>query len=239
MAHAVVVGAGIGGLTAAVALQRRGWEVTVLERAASLEPVGSGLAIAVNALRALDTIGAGDEIRKLSAVQGDGGVRSAGGRWLARTSTEAVSAQYGDSVVLLRRAQLVDILVARLAPGAIRLNTAVTGVDPATGQVSALENTTGNAMKSATDAVKHTTDAVGARPRQPPAPRSNCGPIWWWPPTASTPPSGARCSPATRGPSTRGPRAGGCSSPPRASRARRPRAGARAGSSGSCRWPGA
>ncbi|GIH77982.1 FAD-dependent oxidoreductase [Planobispora longispora] len=161
MAHAVVVGAGIGGLTAAVALQRRGWEVTVLERAASLEPVGSGLAIAVNALRALDTIGAGDEIRKLSAVQGDGGVRSAGGRWLARTSTEAVSAQYGDSVVLLRRAQLVDILVARLAPGAIRLNTAVTGVDPATGQVSALENTTGNAMKSATDAVKHTTDAVG------------------------------------------------------------------------------
>ncbi|GGS78575.1 monooxygenase [Planobispora rosea] len=140
MAHAVVVGAGIGGLTAAAALQRRGWEVTVLERAPSLEPVGSGLAVAVNALRALDTIGAGDDIRKLSAIQGDGGVRSAGGRWLARTSAEAVSAQYGDSVVLLRRAQLVDVLIAHLAPGTVRLNTTVTGVDPGTGTVNALEN---------------------------------------------------------------------------------------------------
>ncbi|GAA3441603.1 FAD-dependent monooxygenase [Planomonospora venezuelensis] len=136
MAEAVVVGAGIGGLTAAVALQRRGWKVTVLERAASLEPVGSGLGVAANALKALDTIGVGDEIRKLSAVQGDGGVRSAGGRWLARTSAEAVAARHGgDSVILLRRADLVDALVARLAPGTVRLNTTVTGVDPETGRV--------------------------------------------------------------------------------------------------------
>ncbi|GII00849.1 FAD-dependent monooxygenase [Planobispora takensis] len=149
MAHAVVIGAGIGGLTAAVALQRRGWDVTLLERAASLEPVGSGLAVAANALKALDTIDAGDEIRKLSAVQGDGGVRSASGRWLVRTSTEAVSAQYGDSVVLLRRAQLVDALVARLAPGTVRLNTTVTAVDPDTGRVTA---TTGPEGAGATDA---------------------------------------------------------------------------------------
>ncbi|MBG0832471.1 FAD-dependent monooxygenase [Planomonospora sp. ID67723] len=135
MADAVVVGAGIGGLTAAVALQRRGWRVTVLERAASLEPVGSGLAVAANALKALDTIGVGDEIRALSAVQGDGGVRSASGRWLAKTSAEAMAARHGDSVVLLRRADLVDALVARLAPGTIRLNTTVTGVDPETGAV--------------------------------------------------------------------------------------------------------
>ncbi|GGL31244.1 FAD-dependent monooxygenase [Planomonospora parontospora] len=138
MARAVVVGAGIGGLTAAVALQRQGWDVTVLERAASLEPVGSGLAVAANALRALDTIGVGDEIRALSAVQGDGGVRSANGRWLVRTSAEAATAQYGDSVVLLRRAQLVDALVARLAPGTVRLDTTVTGVDPETGAVTAV-----------------------------------------------------------------------------------------------------
>jgi len=40
--RAVVAGAGIGGLTAAVALRRRGWDVTVLERAPALEPVGAG-----------------------------------------------------------------------------------------------------------------------------------------------------------------------------------------------------
>ncbi len=136
MVRAVVIGAGIGGLTAAVALQRRGWEVTVCERAPSLEPVGSGLAVAANALKALDTVGVGDEIRKLSAVQGEGGVRRSDGRWLVRTSAEAASARYGDSVVLLRRADLVEALSARLRPGTVRLNTAVHGADPGDGLVT-------------------------------------------------------------------------------------------------------
>ncbi|MET9971027.1 FAD-dependent oxidoreductase, partial [Streptomyces sp. NPDC006356] len=39
--RAVVIGGGIGGLTAAAALHRSGWDVTVLERAPSLEPVGA------------------------------------------------------------------------------------------------------------------------------------------------------------------------------------------------------
>ncbi|MEV7010484.1 FAD-dependent oxidoreductase [Streptosporangium sp. NPDC051022] len=136
MARAVVIGAGIGGLTAAVALQRRGWDVTVCERAPSLEPVGSGLAVAANALKALDTLGIGDEIRGLSAVQGEAGIRRPDGRWLMKTTEEATSARYGDSVVLLRRADLVDALSARLAPGTVRLNTEVRGADPGSGRVT-------------------------------------------------------------------------------------------------------
>ncbi|MGW4420895.1 FAD-dependent oxidoreductase [Streptosporangium sp. NPDC004631] len=136
MARAVVIGAGIGGLTAAVALQRRGWDVTVCERAPSLEPVGSGLAVAANALKALDTIGAGDEIRELSAVQGEAGIRRSDGRWLMRTTEEAASARHGDSVVLLRRADLVDALSARIAPGTVRLSTTVSGADPDSGRVT-------------------------------------------------------------------------------------------------------
>ncbi|HEY9525090.1 MAG TPA: FAD-dependent oxidoreductase, partial [Thermopolyspora sp.] len=66
MKTAVVIGAGIGGLTAAVALRRRGWAVTVVEQAERLEPIGAGLAVAPNALRALDTIGVGDQVRELS-----------------------------------------------------------------------------------------------------------------------------------------------------------------------------
>ncbi|MFJ2033232.1 FAD-dependent oxidoreductase [Streptosporangium sp. NPDC087985] len=136
MAHAVVVGAGIGGLAAAVALRRRGWDVTVFERAPSLEPVGSGLAIAANALKALDTIGVGDGIRRLSAIQGEAGVRRADGRWLVKTTEEAASAEYGDSVVVLRRAELIDALQARLAPGTVRLGTTVKRVDPDSGRVT-------------------------------------------------------------------------------------------------------
>jgi 2-polyprenyl-6-methoxyphenol hydroxylase-like FAD-dependent oxidoreductase len=55
----VVVGAGIGGLAVAGGLHSAGWDVTVCERATSLEPVGAGLALAPNGLRALDAIAAG------------------------------------------------------------------------------------------------------------------------------------------------------------------------------------
>ncbi|GII85721.1 monooxygenase [Sphaerisporangium siamense] len=135
MSHAVVIGGGIGGLTAAVALSLKGWDVTVCERAASLEPVGSGLAVAPNALKALDTIGAGDEVRELAAMQGQAGVRAADGRWLLRTSAEAVTARFGDPTVLLLRATLVDLLASRLPAGALRLGTAVQAADPRTGRV--------------------------------------------------------------------------------------------------------
>jgi 2-polyprenyl-6-methoxyphenol hydroxylase-like FAD-dependent oxidoreductase len=58
----VVIGAGIGGLAAAAGLCSAGWDVTAFERATSLEPVGAGLALAPNGLRALDVIGAGNEL---------------------------------------------------------------------------------------------------------------------------------------------------------------------------------
>jgi 2-polyprenyl-6-methoxyphenol hydroxylase-like FAD-dependent oxidoreductase len=47
---ALVVGAGIGGLAAAIALRRIGWDVRVLERAASPRELGFALALAPNAL---------------------------------------------------------------------------------------------------------------------------------------------------------------------------------------------
>ncbi|MBE3007906.1 FAD-dependent monooxygenase [Microbispora sp. NEAU-D428] len=136
MAHAVVIGAGIGGLTAALALARKDWSVTVLEKAASIEPVGAGLAVAPNALRALDVIGLGDEVRKLSAIQGQSGIRVPDGRWLSRTTAENAAARYGDPIVLLTRSALVGILAGRLPQGALRVNTRVASVDPATGRVT-------------------------------------------------------------------------------------------------------
>ncbi|MFI2371158.1 FAD-dependent monooxygenase [Streptomyces sp. NPDC018833] len=118
--RAVVVGSGIGGLTAAVALSRQGWHVTVLERAASLEPVGAGIGLAPNSQRALDVIGLGDEIRELSAWQGSGGMRNPAGRWLARTDAAAAAERFGGPLVLLHRATLVDRIARRLPADAVR-----------------------------------------------------------------------------------------------------------------------
>ena len=128
--HAVVAGAGIGGLTAAVALRRAGWTVTVLERAHTLEPVGSGLGIGPNAVHALDAIGLGAEVRRLSAVQGPGGIRRADGRWLVRIDAGAIADRYGAPQLVALRADLVGLLAASLPGGVLHTGVTVTGADP-------------------------------------------------------------------------------------------------------------
>jgi 2-polyprenyl-6-methoxyphenol hydroxylase-like FAD-dependent oxidoreductase len=125
----VVAGAGIGGLTAAVALRRAGWTVTVLERARQLEPVGSGLGLGPNALHALDAIGLGGEVQRFSAVQGTGGIRRPDGRWLVRADLGAIADRFGAPQVMALRADLVGLLATRLPEGALRTGVTVTGVD--------------------------------------------------------------------------------------------------------------
>ncbi len=128
--RAVVIGAGVGGLTAAAALHRRGWSVTVLERAAALDPVGAGIALAPNAQRALDTLGLGDGVRALAAWQGAGELRTPGGRRLARMDSAAAAERFGGPVVLLHRATLVELLTAQLPEGRVRTGAPAELTDP-------------------------------------------------------------------------------------------------------------
>ncbi|MGW1954589.1 FAD-dependent monooxygenase [Streptomyces sp. NPDC001920] len=128
--RAVVIGGGIGGMTAAAALHRTGWDVTVLERAPSLQPIGAAISLAPNSLRALDVLGLGDEIRDLAAWQGDGGLRTPSGRWLSRTDAAAVTARFGDPLVMLHRATLINCLAGRVPQDAVRTGVAATVADP-------------------------------------------------------------------------------------------------------------
>jgi 2-polyprenyl-6-methoxyphenol hydroxylase-like FAD-dependent oxidoreductase len=119
----------LGGLTAAVALHLRGWDVSVYERAPSLEPIGAGISLWPNALRALDAIGAGEQARAHATLSGPSGVRRPDGRWLARSDLgAAVRDRFGDPLVLLHRAELVEMLVERLPFGAVKAATRVLGV---------------------------------------------------------------------------------------------------------------
>ncbi|WP_316745115.1 FAD-dependent monooxygenase [Streptomyces sp. MK7] len=126
----VVIGGGIGGLAAAAALHRTGRQVTVLERARSLEPVGAAISLSPNALRALDVLGIGDRIRDLAAWQGDGGLRTPDGRWLTRTDAAAAARRFGGPLVLLHRATLIDSLAELLPPEAVRTTAAASLTDP-------------------------------------------------------------------------------------------------------------
>ncbi len=61
---ALIIGGGIGGMSAALSLARIGVPVTLLEQAAHIGEIGAGLQLGPNAFAALDALGVGDTVRK-------------------------------------------------------------------------------------------------------------------------------------------------------------------------------
>jgi salicylate hydroxylase len=61
-----VIGAALGGLTSASALQQRGFNVTVYEQSSSLAEIGAGVQLSPNAMKVLRALELEDEFRKIS-----------------------------------------------------------------------------------------------------------------------------------------------------------------------------
>lgn len=125
--RAIVVGGGIGGLAAAVALRRHGWQVEILERASTFTEVGAGISLWPNALRALDTLGLGGSVRERAAMGGQAGVMDPAGRWLANTDTAELERRYGPTY-MLHRADLLNVLHGAVPSEALHGDTEVTRV---------------------------------------------------------------------------------------------------------------
>lgn len=73
--HVLIAGAGIGGLTTALALQRAGIRVSVYEQATALGEVGAGLTLASNATRILQHLGLGAVLDDLAVIPERGAVK--------------------------------------------------------------------------------------------------------------------------------------------------------------------
>jgi salicylate hydroxylase len=112
----IVAGAGIGGLSAAIALSRVGYRVIVLERAAKLEEIGAGIQLSPNATQALDALGALKALRPRAIeprtlVVCDG----ARGEELARVDLMSAGKRFGAPFLLVVRADLQRALAAAAA----------------------------------------------------------------------------------------------------------------------------
>lgn len=113
---AIVVGGGIGGLSAAIALRRAGIQADVYERAPELREVGAGISLWPNATRQLRRWGLLDEIVRRGFRFTDGEMRNARGDLLAGMPVPAADAP----AVLIHRADLHAVLADALPPWAIR-----------------------------------------------------------------------------------------------------------------------
>ncbi|MEV0468024.1 FAD-dependent monooxygenase [Nocardia tengchongensis] len=122
--RAGVVGGGIGGLAAAIALRAAGWEVTVYERAPQFTEVGAGITLAANALNALDLLGVGAAVRAGAVEDRRAFARNQRGRVLV----DARISDFTGGLVAVHRADLIAVLAAAVPADCVRTGTRVVGV---------------------------------------------------------------------------------------------------------------
>ncbi len=145
-----IVGAGIGGLTAAVALARAGFEVEVFEQAASLGEIGAGVTLSPNAMFGLRFLG----LEEIAIARGFEPQRQRIQHWkdgrilAARDRGDAVRAKYGAPVICIHRADLHEVLAteARRLGVAIHVDRTVASAHGAHG-LAALEFADGTTLE--------------------------------------------------------------------------------------------
>lgn len=108
-----IIGAGLGGLTAALALQRAGFRPIVFEQAAQLGDVGAGISVTPNATKGLESLGLGPALTKAAQVPPQQVVRDGlSGAELLSIDRRHVRDRYGAAYYMLHRAELHAMLVA-------------------------------------------------------------------------------------------------------------------------------
>jgi 2-polyprenyl-6-methoxyphenol hydroxylase-like FAD-dependent oxidoreductase len=122
----VIVGGGIGGLCAALALRREGFEPEVFEQAPALLEVGAAIAVWPNAMRVLQRLGAGETVRARGGLLEDARWLDHGGRLYKQFALPC-----GDMTgVALHRADLQGALLRALPPESVHLGKTFESFEP-------------------------------------------------------------------------------------------------------------
>lgn len=123
MPKAIIVGGGIAGLASGIAFAKAGWDVTVLERARSIEPMGAALSLWPNACAAMASLDILDAVTAAAAP-----IR----RMLLATQDGApiLSRPLSDTTLLATRTALQNALMVALGPERLRLGCEVGDVAP-------------------------------------------------------------------------------------------------------------
>lgn len=130
----LIAGGGIGGMSAALALLRRGFDVEIYEQAVELGEVGAGVQISPNGSRALDELGVFEHLRAASCAPGRKEFRlwNTGKSWPMFDLGESAIERYSYPYLTIYRPDLLNALidaVKKNAPDAINLDANVTGFD--------------------------------------------------------------------------------------------------------------
>jgi 2-polyprenyl-6-methoxyphenol hydroxylase-like FAD-dependent oxidoreductase len=124
---AIVIGGGIGGICAAIALRRAGIDATVFERAPAIKEIGSAIPLWSNALSALRKLGVADAIERLGAQADIAKISTWRGEILADLSHEQRLLRLGTVSMVVHRAELLDMLLKTLGEEYVQLGADCVG----------------------------------------------------------------------------------------------------------------
>lgn len=152
-----IIGAGIGGLAVAAGLQTDGHEIIVFERQGNPGAEGAGLTLFGNAFEALDALGLGDTVRRISSGEIPGGSVASVRLGEQRASASRLVTAPRRAVASMRsihRVELHRALAGRLQPGTLRpMSTALVAPDGSP-QVTVDSRTEGFDLVIAADGIR-------------------------------------------------------------------------------------
>jgi len=133
----VIIGGGIGGLCAAVTLQKQGFSVQVFEANPSFQPVGAGIGIGSNALQALMEIGVGKDVFANGHVLQRQVFQNSQGKTLNTIDFTVLKELYGQENITIHRADLHRTFLEALKPNTLQLNKKCISFEQNDNQVTA------------------------------------------------------------------------------------------------------
>jgi 2-polyprenyl-6-methoxyphenol hydroxylase-like FAD-dependent oxidoreductase len=135
--RAIIVGGGIGGLTAGIALRQAGIDAVVLERAAEFKEFGTGLHIAINAMRAMRELGLAEQVKGAGTPIERMQFLDWRGRILDEWPVDQLASELGVPGVGVTRPSLHRVLVSALGDDGLRMSTEFAGFEQDTEGITA------------------------------------------------------------------------------------------------------
>ena len=135
---AIIIGAGMGGLTTAIALKRAGYQIEVYDRVKELRPVGAGISLWSNGVKVMNWLGLGDEIQKIGGEMNRMTYLSKENELLNDIDLLPLIDQVGQRPYPVSRSELQSMLLEQLGKDYVKLETKCIGAKEENNQVTAI-----------------------------------------------------------------------------------------------------